>query len=224
MKKLLKIFVITFVFTVSNNSFADQFDRMRGGFTEKSDCPILYNLGRWEHKYITGGGEYWAKRQAWIQGSWESDVWIGIDLDEKSKSYSIINDSHNSSSLIYIGPWQEVILTYPARFGEEKKQIEVEIRLIATQKGSMIRSHYETKDDLNKDIPEQRFILLEPSDDLIELCKVKWVSRFGYNAVADYKLNPFRFFTGNVLTGSGKIIDSETGKIIADEKGNLIKP
>ncbi len=56
------------------------------------------------------------------------------------------------------------------------------------------------------------------------LCVVKWTAKFGYNAAADLHKNPWwPFFSSKYLVGSGKIIDSETGEVIADENGILIK-
>jgi hypothetical protein len=225
MRKFIGIAAIIISLTTSKYCFADVFDEMRGGFTDKSDCPILYELGSWEYEVITGGGEYWRRSQNWFgPGSWTTGNGVGLYSDEKNKSYSIIKDPKNPAVLIYIGPWQKVTLTYPTHFWEEKKQIEVEIRMLATQHKNSIRSHFETKDEINAKIPEQKLVLLEPSNELIELCRIRWVSKFGYNAVADYYVNIFRAYLGkSILAGSGKIIDSETGKLIADKDGKLVE-
>lgn len=210
MQKFLIFTVVIFLILQTENSFAE-------GFTEKSECPILYEMTEWEHYNIVGGGESWGRWQLWMQGSWETSTGVTIDLGPKSKSYFIQKNQSSPAILTYIGPWRKITLTYPAHFWQKKKQTEVEIRLIATQDGKHLRSHFEIKDEQNSKIPEQKLVLLEPVNYLIDLCKIRWADKYGYNAVADCKLNPLRFFTGEVLKCSGKIIDSETKEIIAED-------
>ena len=213
MKNLLILSIISFLFFVRSESVE--------AANQSSDCPVLYEMTSWEYG---DRWKHWSRRQNWYDNAdgWITNTGVGIDFDPESKSYNIIKNKKSAAVIIYIGPWQKVTLTYPTHFWEEKKQIETEIRLIATQNKGTINSHFETKDEFNKDIPEQRLILLEPAG-LLDLCKIRWADKFGYNAVANYKLNPWRFFTGEVLVGDGKIIDSETGEIIADEKGKILK-
>jgi hypothetical protein len=221
MRKLIGIIAIFISLIVSQNCFADPFDQAKGGFTEKSDCPILFELSWWNHNELWNS---WSRNQHWFgPDSWITGTSIGLSFDQEEKSYSITKNLKNPAALVYIGPWKKVTLTYPANFWENPKKTEVEIRLIASQNGPNIERHFETKDDLNKNIPEQRLVLLRPVNDLIRLCDIRWVAAFGYNAVTDYKLNPFRALTGKTLTGSGKIIDSETGKLIADKDGKLVE-
>lgn len=219
MFKLIKISAIIscVILSILNSANAD-------GFNERSDCPILFDVKKWERDFTLDGREYWGRHQSWLgKDGGVDESGDSFDFNPKSeKSYNIINNPKSAAAITYIGPWMKVSLSSGPFWN--KKIREDEIRMIATQNGDYIENHYESKDDLNKNIPEQRFILLEPASYLLPICEIKWVSKFGYNAVADYKLNPFRFFTGKVLIGSGKIIDSETGEIIADEKGNLIKP
>lgn len=215
-----KIFLNTILvfsfFIVSNEAIAKFYSG------NKRECPILYDLSNWEYIYITGGGEYWGRNQDWFDSEgWTTATGDGIFLDKKHKSYSIQKDEHNSSVLVYIGPWKKVTLTKGSFFNKEK--IETEIRMIASQNGKYLENHYETKDELNSKIPEQKFTLLEEPNDLIVKCDILRAQKFGYNAVSDLHVNIFRAYLGkSILAGSGKIIDSETGEIIADEKGNLI--
>lgn len=224
MRKFVSIVAIIISLTTSNNCVADVFDEMRGGFTEKSDCGILYKVGRWTSSETLDGREFWGRRRSWFgKDGWIDESGDSFDFDPKSeKSYNIINNPKSAAAITYIGPWMKVNLSSGFLWNRQTKQVE--IRMIATQNGKYIENHYESKDDLNKDIPEQRFILLESTNLLLPVCEIRWVSKFGYNAVADYHVNIFRAYLGkSILGGSGKIIDSETGKVIADKDGKLVE-
>ena len=198
------------------NSFAKDY------FVE-SDCPVLFELGQWNHRYMTGGGEIWGRQKAWFDGRFEDHVGNVIELDKSYYSYNILKNP-KGMEIAYIGPWQKVTLKYPTYFWQPKKQIEAEIRMIATQKRNSLENHYEMKDDLNKDIPAQSLYFPYLVKDLITFCDIVWANKYGYNAVADYRINIFRAYLGkSILAGSGKIIDSQTGEIIADKNGKLVE-
>ncbi len=217
MRKLCVSFIgLFFVFMFLLTGFA------KAGFDNKNkrECPILIEMGEWQ--YYEKGND-WERNQSWYLGDgWVSERLSGLYIDQKHKSYTIQNDQSNSAVLVYIGPWQKVTLT--KGFLWNKEETEVEIRMIASQKGKYLENHYETKDEINAKIPEQKFVLLEEPDDLIVKCDILRAQKFGYNAVLDGHINVFRAYIGkSILSTSGKIIDSETGEVIADENGNLIK-
>ncbi len=86
--------------------------------------------------------------------------------------------------------------------------------------GGSIIYQYESQTPENKNIKEKKFSLppnAKIAPDRFSLCVVKWTAKYGYNAVADCKKNPwFPFFSKQYLKCSGNIIDSETHKIIAE--------
>jgi hypothetical protein len=188
------------------------------------ECPLLFKLTEWSYQKIAGGGEYWVRSQDWFgPGRIVTGTGDGIFLDQKHKSHSIKSDPKSSAVLVYIGPWQKVTLT--KGFLWNKETIETEIRMIASQKGIFLENHYETKDSENAKIPEQEFIPLEEPDDLVVKCDILRAQKWGYDSVLDAHVNVFRAALGkSVLASSGKIINAYTKEIIADEKGNLIKP
>lgn len=180
------------------------------------ECPILFKITEWEYSERWNN---WGKRQDWYESNgWVTNTGIGIYTKIEDNSYTIKNNPTNPATLVYIGPWQKVTLTKGSFFNKEK--IETEIRMIASQKGKFLENHFEIKDELNSKIPEQEFVPLEEPQDLIVKCDILRAQKWGYNAVADYHINIFRAYLGKpILGGSGKIIDSETGEVIADEHG-----
>ena len=202
MRKLLKIFLGVFLFTTSAaNSFN------RNGFTERDECPILYEMTKWEYGKRWND---WGRRQNWYgKDGWVTNSGLGLYSKLKHNSHTIIHDESSAKIITYIGPWEETTLTYPRGLFEAPKTITKEIRLIAYQNGSSLRSHYEFKNDLNKNIPEQKLVLLQPVDNLIDLCQVRWAAKHGYNKITNCKLNPFRFFSGKVLNCKEGMVEAE---------------
>lgn len=221
-----------------------QFDRYKETFHEltrdlksrklqgnKSDiddlngCGALFKLGEWELRKSKNCG----RDQSWVKGTMITETGFSLDFNPKQNSTFFINqkDIHP----VYLGPWQPITLTHSEGSFLNKKEIteQKQIRFFAyyPKEGGRIEYQYESQTEENKNIPEKKFSLsptAKYAPDKFGLCVVKWTAKYGYNAVADLHPNPwFPLFTREYLTGSGKIIDSETGKIIADEKGNLVK-
>jgi hypothetical protein len=188
------------------------------------ECPILYKMEPWYQEKTIYGEGYWVRGQRWIDGSWETSTGVGIAFDQSRKSYSIKSNPKSSAVMVYIGPWQKTTLV--KGWFWNKETTEVEIRMIATQNKGAVRRHYEIKDKLNENIPEEPFVLIDQvsATPITDLCDIEWVSKYGYDAIADCHLNPLRHFGGSTLKCSGKIINAYTKEIIADEKGNLLKP
>ena len=217
MKKLFLVINVCVLALIPSTSFAEQ-----KGFTKYSECPILFESTGWVHNERWND---WERRMHWFgPGTFITGTGIGIYSDQSHSSHAIQSNPSTPYILTYIGPWKKVTLTETTHFWQEPKTTEVEIRLIASQNKRILNVDFETKDELNSKIPEQDFVLLEPASELIPICYIKWVSKYGYNAIADLHPNPwFPFFTREYLTGSGKIIDSETSKIIADETGKIVE-
>ena len=211
MKKLFLIVSVCALALSHSESFAEQ-----KGFTKYSECPILFEIRDWKMSRTLDKREYWGRHESWFgSDGWISESGSSFDFNPtREKSYNITNNPQNTSVLTYIGPWQKVTLTKGSLWNEEKT--ETEIRLIASQNKQYIETHFETKDDLNSKIPEQDFVLLEPAFERIPVCYIKWVEKYGYDAVADCHLNPWRHFGGEVLKCSGKIINAYTKEVIYD--------
>lgn len=194
-----------------------------GDLDDLRGCPILFKMSNWEKD---------GRDQSWMDGTMYHGTGVSLDLPTK-RGYKNLNMilQDKSQYLIYLGPWRQVILKHEEGSFLNKKEIteQKQIRFFAyyPKEGGRIEYQYESMTEENKNIPEKKFSLsptAKYAPDKFGLCVVKWTAKYGYNAVADLHKNPwFPFFTREYLTGSGKIIDSETGKIIADEKGNLVK-
>lgn len=111
----------------------------------------------------------------------------------------------------------------------ENIQETKQIRLLARQEtdsfgGSIdhlfISYLYELQTEENKAVHEKQFNLFITDNtyapDPFDLCFVKWVAKFGVNAVADCKPTWRRFFTKDALRCTGNIVDYETKEIIAE--------
>ncbi len=190
-------------------------------------CPISFELKKWKlSEYGSGVSKryVWDRSASSYNGKITNSGGDTIDFNPKQNSSFFINqkDKH----LVYLG----LTFTYIEGSFFNRKVIteQKQIRFFAYQakEGGRIEYQYESMNEENKKIPEKKFSLSPTSKyapDKFSLCVVKWTAKYGYNAVADLHPNPwFPFFTREYLTGSGKIINSETGEIIADEKGNLI--
>ncbi len=196
--------------------------KFKGGENDVNDlrgCQILIK-NFWED----GGPD-----QEWLDGKMHHSTGIVMDPSTKYfKNLSMVTKDKNLYP-VYIGPWRTITLT---RIEEEsffnKKEIveQKQIRFFAYTSigGGEIQYQYESKTEENKNIPEKNFSLppnAKIAPDKFGLCVVKWTVKYGYNAIAEVKSK--NQFSKNYLVPTGRIIDSETGKIIADEKGNLVK-
>lgn len=207
-----------------------KFKGNEGDVNDLKGCGVLfdeqwiYNI-RWND---------WSPRKEWFDGRIIHSTGVAFN---PSKNINMVLKSPLLHQ-IYIGPWRPITLTKPipasftlAHLFASKEQTEADliksglkqqklIRFFAyyPKEGGNITYQYESQTPENKSISEKPFSL-SPSakiaPDRFGLCVVKWTAKFGYNAVADLHKNPWwPFFSSKYLVGSGKIIDSETGKII----------
>jgi hypothetical protein len=205
-----------------------------GDVDDMNGCPILFEMSEWQLRKIgnekAGNVRYiWGRDRSLIEGTMVSEGGISIDSSVKHNTKFITEQTNLNS--IYIGPWHPITLTHNegSFFNSKKITEQKQIRFFAYQKkeGGRIEYQYESMTPENKLIAEKPFSL-SPSakyaPDKFSLCVVKWTAKYGYNAVADLHKNPwFPFFSRQYLVGSGKIIDSETGKIIADKDGKFFE-
>ena len=177
--------------TERNESIKNQaFDDLRG-------CPILIKMGRWSYvesmKRSEKGKMIWERSQSWMYPSGMiSETDAGINDEDHIRS--------KDSVLIYVGPWKDIHLEYGWPWNKTK--IDRKIRRIASQKKNdvhegYIYGSYEFMTPHNQNIPEQPITLAKnlPTPEFETFCKVKWVAKYGYNAVFDEK--------------SGKIIEAK---------------
>lgn len=201
----------------------------KSAFSSEKECEsIIFDIKEWKVAYTLRGNEYWGRHESWFNSNGTiTETGSSFDFNPAlEKSYNIVTNDSSPYILIYAGPWQKITLSYPSGLFETPKTVEKEIRLIAKQSKVRLSAHFEAKDDLNKNIEAKPLINTPYPVDIansITLCQIQWADKYGYDAVVDYQLNPFRFFTGKIFNGSGKIINFKTREIIADEKGNLIK-
>lgn len=198
-----------------------KFKGNEGDVDDLSGCPILFEVGKWE-----GDGRNWS----WLDKTIINSTGVSMDL-LKYRGYKNLNTllQDKSQYPIYIGPWLPITLTHTTNFFPFTKTTteQKQIRFFAYTGigGGSIQYQYESQTSENKSIPEKKFSLpLKTKDgskaiapDRFSLCTVKWIAKFGYNAIADCKKNPwFPFFSKEYLKCSGNIIDSETKEIIAE--------
>jgi len=251
MKKISKLVVLTLLLSVTLIACGQrQFDRYKETFRELNrdpksrklhgsendagdlkGCEVVVKMSDWMIRKVGKNHEhkYYGRSQHWRKRTMNTETGVSLDFNPQQNSVFFINqkDIHP----IYLGPWRPIILTHTEGSFLNSKKITEEklIRFFAYQKkeGGPITYQYESQTEENKNIPEKKFSLsptAKYAPDKFSLCVVKWTAKYGYNAVADLHKNPwFPFFSGQYLVGSGKIIDSETGEVIADEKGNLVK-
>ena len=252
MKKVLKIILVTLALSLTLSTCGQkQLDRYKETFHELNrdpksrnlqgnendvndlvGCQIGFELKKWKlSEYGSGKTKRYVfdRDVSGYDGRIISSGGDVLDFNPKQNSSFLINQK--DKYLVYLGPWHPITLTHTSGSFLNSQQIKEQklIRFFAYQpkEGGPIQYQYESQTEENKFIPEKKFSLSPSSKyapDKFSLCVVKWTAKYGYNAVADLHPNPwFPFFTREYLTGSGKIIDSETGEVIADEKGDLIK-
>ena len=150
-----------------------------------SGCLILVDMGRW--KYVESkvrsrkGKMIWERPQSWMfPDGMVSEKDAGIN----DKDYVFPQDS----KAIYVGPWKPIELKYG--YFWNRQEVKNDIRYIAFQgiEKNQIYSGFEFKNEENELIPEQSLEFLAgsyPSFDRI--CEVKWIAKYGYNAILDTK-------------------------------------
>lgn len=195
----------------------------KGGESDLNDlsgCQFLYEQNwvyneRWKS---------WHPDQSWFDGKIITGTGVTVDY-QGDLSNKILKDK--SFYPIYIGPWHQLTLNHTEGSFFSKKQIteQKQIRFFAYTgiNGGNIQYQYESMTEENKNIPEKKFSLppsAKIAPDRFSLCAVKWTARFGYNAIAEVKSK--NQFSRNYLVPTGRIIDYETGEVVADEKGSLV--
>lgn len=171
--------------------------KMQGGENDVNDlrgCQIEYELGQWRKSSAKHEAfkNTWERSSASIDGTMisEGNFYLGYKYD--IGSHEVLKDK--SLHPAYIGPWQKTTLTRTegSFFNRKKITEERQIRFFAYQKkeGGRIFYQYESMNEGNKNIPTRPFSLsptgkIAPSK--FNLCAVKWVAKFGYNAIYDKK-------------------------------------
>lgn len=195
-----------------------KFKGNEGDVSNLRGCGILFELGNWELRKSKNYG----RGQSWFGGGMVTVTGFSIDFDPKKNSSFFTKQK--LTHLVYIGPWRLTTLTHKSTFPFTKPDSETKlIRFFAYQKkeGGEIRYQYESQTPENKNIKEKPFSLSPNAKyppDNFSLCVVKWTAKYGYNAIAEVKSkNPF---SKNYLVPTGRIIDSETSEVIADDLNN----
>ncbi len=167
--------------------------KMQGGENDVDDlsgCPILIEIGKWKKN---NARNIYERHAALVESS--GIISSGYDyIDSNQNKFSTKIITNRSYRPVYIGPWHPITLTHTEGSFFSKKKIteEKQIRFFAYQKteGGPIQYQYESMNDANKNIPAKPFGL-SPSGkiapDKFSLCAVKWVAKYGYNAVYDQK-------------------------------------
>ena len=156
-------------------------------FGDLTGCMLLVDIRRWKLGEYKWGKDDWTRHQSWQypNSTMVSEEHTGIN----DETYTYPKDTH----IVYIGPWKDINLEYGPFWNKTK--INRKIRFTATQKKSDLRTgyvyaRYEFMTPLNKNIPEKQNISLAkelPAPEFKSLCEVKWIAKFGYNAILDRK-------------------------------------
>jgi len=201
----------------------------KGGENDVNDlrgCNFLIELSVWYERESKWGKSWW-RENVWKYGHINNYKQFLLHEDADDLSNQIIQNKLIYP--VYIGPWKTITLTRTEEEGFfRKKEIteQKQIRFFAYTGigGGEIEYQYESKTEENKNIPEKKFSLspnAKIAPDKFGLCVTKWTAKYGYNAIAEVKSkNPF---SKNYLVPTGRVIDSETKEVIADEKDNLVK-
>lgn len=157
-------------------------------FDDLTGCPILVDMNRWAYSESKMRGRKgkmrWGRHQSWrYPDGIISETGTGIDDENFVRP--------KESSLIYVGPWKHITLKKGLIWGDK---IDKKIRFIAMQKKNDVRkgyiyASYEFMTPYNQDILEQSITLAKdlPTPDFETFCEVKWVAKYGYNAIFDTK-------------------------------------
>ena len=129
---------------------------------------------------------------------------------------SFASKNKKTHHILYIGPWQKTTLNhYKKSFPYTKSHSEEkQIRFFAYtgKNGGRIFYQFESMNEENKKIKEQKLILpktgkLDGFNSHFDLCTIKWIDNFGYNAIAEVKSkNPM---SKNYLVPTGRVIEIE---------------
>lgn len=178
---------------------------MKGNENDLNDlsgCPILFKMEEWKNsKYGGSNPRYiWDRATSWFDGKLVRSG--GYIIDFRKEDSSLYVTKQPDLYPIYIGPWHFV------------SKLNKQIRFFAYQKkeGGKIYSQYESMTEENKNIKEKSFSLSPISKyapDNFNICTIKWIAKYGYNAVADLHENPWYPLSDKYLIGSGKIIEAK---------------
>lgn len=187
---------------------------------DMNSCGIDFDLGKWEKsKHLSGT---WKREVSSIKGHIISYGEYLLDYKPKkidpSKSMipnsSITFSSSPKYHIVYIGPWK-----YNSEIGNKIRFVSYQ--LIDYKNPRRLNYHgtlyyfFESQNKGNEKIKEKEFSLLKNGRaSKLDICTVKWVANYGYNAIAEVK-SKFPF-SKNYLKPTGRIIDVETGEIIVE--------
>lgn len=201
---------------------------LKGGENDVNDlkgCKFLFKIGDWEKSQWDNS---WGRHESWRKGTMYHGTGVGLDNSTKYFKNLLMVTKDKNLYPVYISPWKTITLTRTEGSFFNSKEIteQKQIRFFAYTEigGGEIQYQYESMTEENKSIPEKKFSLppnAKVAPDKFSLCVVKWTAKFGYNAIAEVKSK--NQFSRNYMVPTGRIIDSKTGEVISDEKGNLIK-
>lgn len=182
-----------------------------GDVSDLMGCQVDYELGHWviskALSNINWDGEVWSRSSASISPSGMiSEGGISLDYNRKNSNSFFVTKQLNLHP-IYIGPWHY------------SPTIQKSIRFFAyyPKEGGNVSYQYESMTEKNKNIPEKTFSLSSTAKiapDRFGLCVVKWVAKYGYNAIAETE-KKFRYgffgwlFRDYELVPTGKIIQAK---------------
>ncbi len=169
-------------------------------------CGMEIEKGEWyrNKNLFRAGVEIWSRH---VSSNEKGIIASGNEyVDANPENFSHLIAKNPKAHIVYIGPWQF------------QKNIGKEIRFVAYtgSGGGHISYHFESKTPENTAIKEKPFSLpiklsYPPKE---QLCMVKWIANFGYDAISTVKSqNPF---SRNFLVPTGRIIDAYTGELIKD--------
>lgn len=206
------------------NPKARKFKGNESDVNDLSGCQFKFEEGGWKKsRYGVGAGirYIWDRDISSFDGKMISSGGISIDFNPNQTSKFFTEQK--SKHIVYIGPWKLVNLTNTTDFFPFL-QTDTETKLIRffayqNKEGGPITYQYESQTYENKNIPEKPFSLSgKIAPDNFSLCIVKWTAKYGYNAVAEVKSK--NHFSKDYLVPTGRIIDSETDEVIANESSN----
>jgi len=178
-------------------------------------CPVDYEILTWSK--VKNRNKTWS----------QSVSSIGLDrvirggniyLDKEPNDHFPPSNKLNKKThhTLYIGPWQKATLnhykkSFPyTKFHSKEKQIR--FFAYTGKNGGRIFYQFESMNEENKKIKEQKLILpktgkLDGFTSHFDLCTIKWIDNFGYNAIAEVKSkNPM---SKNYLVPTGRVIEIE---------------
>lgn len=182
--------LILFFLLIANSSFAANWQHYlsQNNAEDFSLCSLFHKMGKWESYKVNGNDDiYWVRRQTWINKKFYNETGINIRKNSDWFSSNIVKSS--DKSLVYVGPWHDVILTYSNRsFLRELSSLrsyKKTIRLIGAQTNNTLWAYFEEKNKKNSEVKEKKLDLIEPVNlsNMNSLCYIKWTAKHNsYNA------------------------------------------